>query len=186
MGVSSGETHETKMKHDLTVFPFEVRRLPVGVRGAMDGLMQSATTLDAVWALRGLLGGALIGLSASLLLAMNGRVAGISGMLQGLLGGEGEGERVWRGLFLAGLMLGGVIALVVLPGASLDGEPPAIGIAVLAGVLVGIGTHIGNGCTSGHGVCGISRFSVRSVVATVTFIATGAITVAVMRAMGMS
>jgi uncharacterized membrane protein YedE/YeeE len=148
--------------------------------------MQSATTLDAVWALRGLLGGALIGLSASLLLAMNGRVAGISGMLQGLLGGEGEGERAWRGLFLGGLILGGLIALAAFPGTSFIGEPPAIGTAVLAGVLVGIGTKIGNGCTSGHGVCGISRFSVRSIIATVTFIVTGAITVAVMRAVGMS
>lgn len=155
----------------------------------MDWDMQMATTMDAVWALRGLLGGALIGLSASLLLAMNGRVAGISGMLQGLFGGEGEGERTWRGLFLAGLMLGGLITFALMPGgegAAVIGEPPAIGIAILAGALVGVGTKIGNGCTSGHGVCGISRFSARSIIATVTFIATGAIAVAVMRAMGMS
>lgn len=139
--------------------------------------------MDWMWALRGLVGGAIIGASASLLLVLNGRVAGISGIVGGLLG-EGE-ERTWRALFVIGLLLGGAVAMLVMPGAF-AAAPPAIGIAIGAGLLVGAGTKLGSGCTSGHGVCGLSRLSARSLVATVTFIATGAIAVLAARALGVT
>jgi uncharacterized membrane protein YedE/YeeE len=139
--------------------------------------------MDWTWALRGLAGGAIIGASASLLLVLSGRVAGISGIVGGLLG-AGE-DRTWRALFVGGLLLGGALAMLVVPGAF-AGAPPAIGIAIAAGLLVGVGTKLGSGCTSGHGVCGLSRLSARSLVATLTFIATGAISVLAARALGVA
>lgn len=135
--------------------------------------------MDLQWALRGAVGGGLIGLSASLLLALNGRVTGISGILNSLLQPVVGVERTWRALFVVGLLAGGLAAGVFLPA-----EPvamPNFPTAILAGVLVGVGTRLGNGCTSGHGVCGLSRLSVRSLVATITFIAAGAIAVLAMR-----
>lgn len=125
--------------------------------------------------IRALEGGALIGLSASLMLGLNGRVMGISGILGGLLAPT-AGDVAWRALFVAGIVGGGLIALALMPGAFSAGTA-SLGVAVLAGLLVGVGTRVGNGCTSGHGVCGISRFSPRSVAATLTFIASGAVTV---------
>lgn len=125
--------------------------------------------------IRALEGGALIGLSASLMLGFNGRIAGISGILGGLLKPT-AGDVAWRALFVGGLFVGGLIALALMPGAFSVGTA-SLGAVVLAGLLVGFGTRVGNGCTSGHGVCGISRFSPRSVVATLTFIGTGAVTV---------
>ena len=125
--------------------------------------------------IRALQGGALIGLSASLLLGLNGRVMGISGIVGGLLA-PSAGDVAWRALFVAGLVGGGLIALAAMPGAFSAGSA-SLGMVVLAGLLVGVGTRIGKGCTSGHGVCGISRFSPRSVAATLTFIGTGALTV---------
>ena len=133
--------------------------------------------------LRGLGGGALIGVSASLMLVLAGRVTGISGMLNALMAPSEGGERLWRVLFLGGLVAGGLVASAFVPGAFTDGMP-GLALAAVAGVLVGVGTRIGNGCTSGHGVCGISRLSVRSLVATVTFIATGALAVIALRALG--
>ncbi len=133
--------------------------------------------------IRGLLGGALIGVSASLMLVMSGRVTGISGMLNALLAGGERGELLWRALFVVGLVGGGLVASAFLPGAFTDAMP-SLGLAAVAGVLVGVGTRIGNGCTSGHGVCGISRLSARSLVATITFIATGALAVLALRGMG--
>lgn len=125
-----------------------------------------------------LAGGALIGLAASMFLLTHGKVAGISGLFGGLLSPSAEDGPV-RFAFVAGLILAGVFARMFAPGlfAAMPASRPLIVVA-LAGLLVGYGTRVGNGCTSGHGVCGISRFSVRSIVATVTFIATGAITVA--------
>jgi uncharacterized membrane protein YedE/YeeE len=124
------------------------------------------------------LGGALIGLSASLFWSLNGRIAGVSGVLAGLFRSSGEERRV-RALFLLGLLLAGLLF-----GKITDriGAPtlPLVPLA-LAGLLVGAGTRLGGGCTSGHGVCGVSRFSLRSVVATLTFVATGALTVFVVR-----
>lgn len=131
-------------------------------------------TLPTDW-IRALAGGALIGVSASLMLAFNGRVTGISGIVGGLVQPT-PGDLGWRALFVAGLLAGGVIALLALPGA-VGGAAVPVGTAALAGLLVGVGTRLGNGCTSGHGVCGIARLSPRSLAATVTFISTGAVTV---------
>jgi uncharacterized membrane protein YedE/YeeE len=121
------------------------------------------------------IGGVLIGLAASAMLVLNGKVAGISGIFGGALWPRAK-ELLWRLLFLSGLLAGGVLAAVVHPESMSPSPRPMIVVAV-AGLLVGIGTSLGNGCTSGHGVCGISRLSPRSIVATMTFMATGALTV---------
>ena len=132
---------------------------------------------------RAVAGGALIGTGAAVLLAMNGRIAGISGIVGGLVAPV-RGEIGWRVLFLAGLLAGGLLMLVAMPSAFDAAGTPALPLVALAGVLVGVGTRIGNGCTSGHGVCGVSRMSPRSIVATVTFMMTGALTVLVTRHVG--
>jgi uncharacterized membrane protein YedE/YeeE len=129
--------------------------------------------------LAALAGGALIGLAATLLLAANGRVAGISGILAGALRSD-AGERTWRIFFLVGLVGAGVVARVVRPEAFDPERSNLLPIAV-AGVVVGFGTRLGGGCTSGHGVCGLGRGSGRSLVATIVFMATAAITVFVTR-----
>ena len=119
-----------------------------------------------------LLGGMLIGAAASLLLLANGRIAGISGIVGGLLRAE-RGETAWRALFVAGLIAGGLVLQIAAPaaiGPSVVGSP----LLVVAGLLVGFGTQLGSGCTSGHGVCGIGRLSPRSLVATATFMLAGA------------
>jgi uncharacterized membrane protein YedE/YeeE len=122
-----------------------------------------------------LTGGLLIGLSATFLLLLNGRIAGISSIVGGLWSSR-RGNVSWRWLFTLGLLTGGVTLWAFHPGAF--GQPPA-SLAVLAfsGLLVGFGARIGNGCTSGHGVCGLSRRSLRSLVATLVFIATAMATV---------
>jgi uncharacterized membrane protein YedE/YeeE len=125
-----------------------------------------------------LAGGALMGVSAALLLLLNGRVAGMSGLVAGLVRPT-KGDVTWRLWFLAGLAIGAVVMMRVRPSSfesSLVRSPIAV---VIAGVLVGFGTRLANGCTSGHGLCGIGRLSKRSVAATMTFIATGAATVLV-------
>ena len=126
--------------------------------------------------LTGLLGGALIGLAATVYLLATGRVAGVSGIVAGALGSEREarGERI---AFLAGLVAAGLIAAAVSPPATANPYPTAV--LIVGGVLVGVGTRVGGGCTSGHGVCGVSRLSIASLIATATFIATGAATVAI-------
>ncbi len=125
--------------------------------------------------IRALEGGALIGLSASVLLGLNGRVSGVSGIVGGLLTPV-AGDVAWRALFVLGLVAGGAAALAALPGAFSAGTT-SLGVVALAGLLVGFGTRVGNGCTSGHGVCGISRGAPRSLAATLTFIGAGAVTV---------
>jgi uncharacterized membrane protein YedE/YeeE len=125
-------------------------------------------------------GGLLIGLSASLLLLFNGRIAGISGVLGRALAPP-DGERGWRLLFLAGLLAGGAVLAVVHPGAFGGAAPRSIGPLIFAGLLVGVGTRLGGGCTSGHGVCGIARLSPRSIAATLVFMTAGAATVFVAR-----
>jgi uncharacterized membrane protein YedE/YeeE len=123
-----------------------------------------------------LFGGALIGLAAVLLLAFNGRIAGISGILGGLISARQSGEKLWRSAFLLGLV-GGAGLYRLLFGAlplELQAETPAL---IAAGLLVGFGTRLGSGCTSGHGVCGLARLSPRSLVATVTFMVLGFATV---------
>jgi hypothetical protein len=127
-----------------------------------------------------LLGGVIIGLSASLLLLTHGKIAGISGQLGGLLaqGPDHEPNRLW---FLVGLVAAGFGLTIGLPSAFPTAPTLPLWAVALAGVTVGYGTRMGHGCTSGHGVCGISRLSARSLVATVTFMATGAATVLVTR-----
>ncbi len=124
------------------------------------------------------LGGALIGAASALLLVLNGRIAGISGIVGGLLGPQPRGERAWRLAFLGGLLAGGLVLGVALPSA-LAASPASLPVVIAAGLLVGLGTRIGSGCTSGHGICGISRLSARSLVATLTFMGTGMLTVLV-------
>lgn len=125
-----------------------------------------------------LAGGILIGLSASLLLITHGRIAGISGVLGGTLAGRDLG---WRILFLVGLVGGGVLFALIRPQSFPTSHAYSTVGVIAAGLLVGFGTRLGNGCTSGHGVCGIGRVSPRSIVATLIFIATGAATVYVAR-----
>jgi len=133
-----------------------------------------------------LLGGALIGISATLVLLSHGRIAGISGIIGGVLDPTTESsERRWRVVFLLGLLLGGLPFLLLMPARFELGVERAPALVVLAGLLVGWGTRLGSGCTSGHGVCGMSRLSPRSVVATLTFIVAGATTVALMRGVGL-
>lgn len=120
-------------------------------------------------------GGALIGLAASWLLLAKGRVAGISGIFGGLLQAPNH-ETSWRLSFVAGLLVGGGLLSIVLPNTIAAPMNRTTWMVAIAGVLVGYGTRLGNGCTSGHGVCGLSRLSVRSLFATLTFMTTGFIT----------
>lgn len=124
-------------------------------------------------------GGALIGLAAAIFALANGRVAGISGLLGSLLQRQGEG-RGEKAAFLVGLLLAPLLwgLFAALP--SIHFETSSLGL-IVAGLLVGIGTRYGSGCTSGHGVCGISRLSPRSMLATLCFMATGFVTVFVLR-----
>ena len=128
-----------------------------------------------------LIGGGLIGLSATILLAFNGRLAGVSGIMAGLAP-PARDDATWRILFIVGLF-GGAAAWLLITGGpviAFDVGWPAI---VIGGLLTGIGTRIGTGCTSGHGVCGIARLSPRSIVATATFVAVGVLTVSISRHM---
>lgn len=126
-----------------------------------------------------LAGGILIGLATALLLIANGRVAGISGILGGLLR-PARGDIAWRLCFVLGLFLAPLVWLTMraMPPAQIDHSPAMLAIG---GLLVGIGTRFGSGCTSGHGVCGIARLSPRSLLATACFMAAGFITVFVVR-----
>lgn len=126
-----------------------------------------------------LLGGALIGAAAALLVLASGRIAGISGILGGLLRSRG-GEIRWRAAFIAGLLLAPAFYSVwhALPLSRID---TGSGVIVIAGLLVGVGTRYGAGCTSGHGVCGLARLSPRSLAATLSFMAAGFATVFVLR-----
>jgi uncharacterized membrane protein YedE/YeeE len=129
--------------------------------------------------LASLAGGVLIGLSAAMFLLLNGRIAGISGILGGLLRPM-KGDVGWRIAFVLGLVLAPVIfgLFASLPPVRIDANA---GMLVAAGLLVGIGTRYGSGCTSGHGVCGLSRLSPRSLVATIAFMFAGFATVYVVR-----
>lgn len=122
-------------------------------------------------------GGILIGLSATILLAMNGRVAGISGILEKVLPPQSEDAR-WRMAFLISMVVTGIALSPALPEAYTTIDRPIL-LVVLAGLLVGYGTRLGNGCTSGHGVCGMARFSKRSFAAVGMFLMTGIITATV-------
>lgn len=130
-----------------------------------------------------LLGGSIIGVSVSLMLLWNGRVTGISGIINGILT-PAKGDTAWRGLFLVGLLTGGLTLKVLNPATFSGTLETDTWTTVVAGLLVGFGTILGSGCTSGHGVCGISRMSPRSLVSTATFITAGVVAVAVFRKLG--
>ncbi len=128
----------------------------------------------------GIAGGILIGLAASFLLAGIGRIAGISGIVGGLLATCAKNEITWRGLFVIGLVSGAIIYRLI--SGNLPIQMQASGWQLLfAGLLVGIGTNLGAGCTSGHGICGIASCSKRSITATITFIFVAILTVFIMR-----
>jgi uncharacterized protein len=118
------------------------------------------------------IGGAMIGLAASMLLLVYGRVAGISGIVGGLLQ-RPSADTHWQAIFVAGLLAGGVILVVLWPNTIVAPTTRSLWAVGLAGLLVGVGVRMGRGCTSGHGVCGLSRLSKRSLVATMSFMATG-------------
>lgn len=122
-----------------------------------------------------LIGGLLIGLAATLLLYFNGRIAGISGIVGGLLRPT-KGDIGWRAAFISGLMISSFVYMIAnpLPVPTVDAD---ITTLIIAGLMVGFGTRYGSGCTSGHGICGLSRGSLRSFVATVSFIGAGVLTV---------
>lgn len=127
-----------------------------------------------------LLGGALIGLASALLMLLLGRIAGISGILAGCFNGAGR-DKGWRMAFIVGLiappLIGGVAGFRLLP----PQMPTSWMLIAFAGLLVGFGTRLGGGCTSGHGVCGVARLSMRSIAATMIFMITAMIVVAIMR-----
>ena len=126
--------------------------------------------------LGGVIGGALIGLAAVLLLALNGRIAGISGILGGLITSTGRGDRFWRCAFIFGLLAGAGLYALTCGGLPLELQAHGSTLLV-AGLLVGVGTRLGSGCTSGHGVCGLARRSPRSLLATMIFMGAAALTV---------
>jgi len=145
--------------------------------------------LDWTSSLYGLAGGVLIGLSAVWLMATLGRIAGISGILSALVLERPKGDTAWRLTFLLGLVSGPLLLIALGGLGNVAGDPDAVigapaggvGLMLIAGLLVGFGTGIGSGCTSGHGVCGLSRLSPRSMAATLTFLVTGIVTVYVVR-----
>lgn len=128
-----------------------------------------------------LIGGALIGASAVMLLALNGRIAGISGIVKGLLPPAGTADAAWRICFVIGMVAAPWLVGALSAEALIPALPGGAVWMCVAGLLVGAGTALGGGCTSGHGVCGMARLSVRSTLATLTFMAAGVITVFVIR-----
>lgn len=129
-----------------------------------------------------LIGGVLIGISVSFMLLWTGRVVGISGIVSGVISPT-TGETSWRVYFLSGLVLGGFVLRLLKPESFLTTLESGVLTVVIAGLLVGFGTVLGSGCTSGHGVCGISRMSVRSMMATIVFIVAGILSVVVFQKM---
>ena len=131
-----------------------------------------------------LLGGLLIGAAVSLMLYLNGRVTGVSGIIYGATVTPTKGDRAWRWYFISGMLIGGFILKSLRPEAFSGGLPTQDWTLVVAGLLVGFGTVLGSGCTSGHGVCGTSRLSPRSLAATVSFMLAGVIAVFLFRKLG--
>ncbi|MGQ4879663.1 YeeE/YedE family protein [Billgrantia sp. LNSP4103-1] len=141
-------------------------------------------------ALQGLVGGVLIGLSAVWLMATLGRIAGISGIVGSLVTTLPKGDSAWRVAFVLGLVSGPLLLMARggglgnvagVPGAVVGEPAGGVWLMLVAGLLVGVGTGLGSGCTSGHGVCGLARLSPRSMVATVTFLVTAIVTVYMVR-----
>jgi len=127
-----------------------------------------------------LAGGALIGIAVTLLLLFNGRMAGVSGIMNGVFNSPRE-ERNWRLAFLSGLVLGAVLFRFLLPEFMSPRHGYPLSLLAAGGFLVGFGTRMGSGCTSGHGICGIANLSLRSILATLTFMASGIFTVYIIR-----
>lgn len=127
-----------------------------------------------------LFGGVCIGMAVSLMLFLNGRVTGISGILNGVLVPE-KGDTGWRVFFILGLIFGGALLHLLRPESFFDTSGTSLVQVIIAGLLVGFGTVMGSGCTSGHGVCGVSRMSIRSLIATATFIFAGILSVWIVR-----
>ncbi|EJG1817965.1 YeeE/YedE family protein [Vibrio parahaemolyticus] len=123
-----------------------------------------------------LFGGILLGISATILLLVNGKIAGISGIMNGIMSPK-KGDYSWRLLFAVGMIAGGLISVLMLGVAVPSTANLSLGMVIAAGLLVGIGTRLGNGCTSGHGICGMGRLSKRSIVATCVFMAVASLTV---------
>ncbi|EHV9719752.1 TPA: YeeE/YedE family protein [Vibrio parahaemolyticus] len=123
-----------------------------------------------------LFGGILLGISATILLLVNGKIAGISGIMNGIMSPK-KGDYSWRLLFAVGMIAGGLISVLMLGVAVPSTANLSLGMVIAAGLLVGIGTRLGNGCTSGHGICGMGRLSKRSIVVTCVFMAVAGLTV---------
>lgn len=136
--------------------------------------MENFTPLSA------LTGGALIGISVTLLLLFNGRIGGISGIMNGVFSAP-KSDLIWRLVFLAGLVLGAFIFQLLVPDFNIPRQNYSLLLLGLGGFLIGFGTRMSGGCTSGHGICGIASLSIRSFIATLTFMATGMITVYIVR-----
>lgn len=135
--------------------------------------------LEQDW-IMGAIGGLMIGAAAALYLLANGRIMGASGIIGGLVDGSGRDSWLERVAFISGLVLVPILLLPFFPGASTN-ITGNIWVIVAAGLLVGIGTRIANGCTSGHGVCGISRLSLRGIVATAFYLVAGGLTMVLFR-----
>jgi uncharacterized membrane protein YedE/YeeE len=133
--------------------------------------------------LQGFAGGLMIGLAAVIMLLGNGRIAGVSGMASRALGLSGGAPWMLAIAFVAGLPLGAAL-IQYLSGHVVTRFPASPAVLIIGGLIVGFGTRLGSGCTSGHGVCGLSRLSVRSIIATASFMAAGVVTVALMRLAG--
>lgn len=131
--------------------------------------------------IRAAVGGAMIGTAAALMLGLNGRIAGVSGVLGGLLFDRKKSDTPWRSLFLAGLVLGALLMGLLRPDLVQSAMQTGWVGMIAAGLIVGFGTRMGSGCTSGHGVCGIARLSRRSMLATGTFMVAGFFTVFITR-----
>lgn len=126
--------------------------------------------------LNSLMGGILIGIAATIIFLVNGRIMGISGILGNLITTEETDQKFWRIIFILGVLIGPLIFILLFK--EIKSEMVAnTTLLIISGFLVGLGTSLGNGCTSGHGICGLSRFSIRSIVATLVFVISGMITV---------
>ena len=136
--------------------------------------MENFTPLSAIT------GGALIGISVTLLLLFNGRIGGVSGIMNGVICAP-KSDRIWRMIFLAGLVLGAFIFQLPMPDFNVPRQNYSFLLLGLGGFLIGFGTRMSGGCTSGHGICGIATLSIRSVIATLTFMASGMMTVYIIR-----
>lgn len=139
--------------------------------------------METNW-LGGIFGGALIGLSAVLMLLFNGRITGISSIVGSLLINKSMNERLWRLLFIIGLLLGAGIYINIYGELNIHMQASR-SLLIISGLLVGVGTNLGSGCTSGHGVCGIARLSKRSITATLIFISVAMLTVLIKQRLGL-